>query len=129
MHACRRPCLVLKAAWSGLVVGVGRYKHITPALCDVLHWLPVPQRIQFKIKISVFDCVREHCPAYFNNVCIPVAGISSRENLRSAERHDMLLLVPSTRTARLMEFPRCSPSCLECASITAPLIINQSWTV
>ena len=75
------------------VVGVGRYKHIMLALRDVLNWLPVPQRIQFKIAISAFDCVREHCPAYFNNVCIPVSG---RAHLRSAERHDML--VPSTRT-------------------------------
>ena len=68
----------------------------TSAILDVFHWLPVPQRIQFKIAISAFDCVREHCPAYFNNVCIPVAGISGRANLRLAERHDML--VPSTRT-------------------------------
>ena len=52
--------------------------------------------IQFKIAISAFECVREHCPAYFNNVSIPVAGISGRANLRSAERHDML--VPSIRT-------------------------------
>ena len=46
--------------------------------------------------ISVFDCVHEHCPAYFNNVCIPVADVSARAHLRSAERHDML--VPPTRT-------------------------------
>ena len=52
--------------------------------------------IQFKIAISAFECVREHCPAYFNNVSIPVAGISGRANLRSAERHDML--VSSIRT-------------------------------
>ena len=45
-----------------LVVGAGRYEHIMTALRDVLHWLPVPQRIQFKIAISAFDCVREHCP-------------------------------------------------------------------
>jgi len=76
-----------------LVVGAGRYEHIMTALRDVLHWLPVPQRIQFKIAISAFDCVREHCPAYFNNVCIPVAGICGQG---SAERHDML--VPTTRT-------------------------------
>jgi len=54
------------------------------------------QRIQFTIAISAFDCVCEHCPAYFNNVCIPVAGVSGRAHLRLAERHDML--VPSTRT-------------------------------
>ena len=74
-----------------------RTLHITPALRDVLHWLPVPvpQRIQFKIPIYAFDCVREHCPAYFSNVCALVAGISGQAHLRSAERHDML--VPSTR--------------------------------
>jgi len=44
-----------------LVLGVGRYEHITPALHDTLDWLPVPQRIQLKIAIPVFDCVCEHC--------------------------------------------------------------------
>ena len=93
--------MVLNAA-ARLVVGVGRYEHVTLALCDVLHWFPVPQRIQFKLTISAFDCVHEHCPAsehcpaYFNNVCIPVAVISGRANFRLAEHHDML--VPSTRT-------------------------------
>ena len=48
-----------------------------------------------KIAIYAFDCVRQHCLAYFNNVCIPVAGISGRANRRSAELHAMI--VPSTR--------------------------------
>jgi len=87
--------MVLNAA-ARLVIGVGKYGYITPALRDMLHWLPVPQRIQFKIAISAFDCVREHCPAYFNNVCIPVSGVSGQAHLHSTERHDML--VPSTRT-------------------------------
>ena len=81
--------MVLNAA-TRLVVGVRRYEYITPALRDVLHWLPVPQFKNSNL------CVREHCLAYFNNVCIPVAGISGRANLHSAECHDML--VPSTRT-------------------------------
>jgi len=29
-----------------LVVGVGKYEHITSVLRDVLHWLPVSQTIQ-----------------------------------------------------------------------------------
>ena len=29
----------------------------------VLHWLPVPQRITFKIALTVFDCARGQCPA------------------------------------------------------------------
>jgi len=60
------------------------------------HWLPVPQRIQFKVALVAFDCVRGSGPAYFTDVCIPVADISSRSNLRSAQRGDMV--VPRTRT-------------------------------
>ena len=68
----------------------------------MLCWLPVPQQIQYKIVISVFDCVHEHCPAYLTSLhpsrqhFWSGAGISGRANLHSAERHDML--VPSTRT-------------------------------
>jgi len=53
----RRLQMVLNAA-ARLVVGTGKYGHITPALRDVLHWLPVPQRTEFKIAVLAFDCVR-----------------------------------------------------------------------
>jgi len=43
--------MVLNGA-AHLVVGDSRYEDITPALCDMLHWLPVPHPIQFKIAIS-----------------------------------------------------------------------------
>ena len=73
--------------------------HITPALRDVLHWLPVPQRTEFKIAVLVFDCVRGTGPAYFKDVCVPVSDIAARSSLRSAERGD--LFVPRTRTMKL----------------------------
>ena len=99
--------MVLNAAC--LVVGTGKYDHITSALRDVLHWLPVPQRTEFKIAVLAFDCVRGtgHAisynhgtgPAYFKNVCVPVSDIAARSSLRSAERGD--LFVPRTRTMKL----------------------------
>jgi len=53
-----------------------------------------------------------------------IFGISvGRANLRSAERHDK-----HTQTVWPTEFPRCSPSRLEGASITSR-IIHQSWTI
>ena len=70
-----------------------------PALRDVLHWLPVPQRTEFKIAVLVFDCVRGTGPAYFKDVCVPVSDIAARSSLRSAERGD--LFVPRTRTMKL----------------------------
>ena len=63
----RRLQMVLNAA-ARLVVGLGKYEHITPVLHDVLHWLPVPQRIQFKTTALAFDRVRGTSPSYFSNV-------------------------------------------------------------
>jgi len=82
--------MVLNVA-ARLVVGTGKYDHITPALCDVLHWLPVPHRIEFKIAVLAFDCVRDTGPAYFKDVCVPVLDIAARSSLRSAERGDLIV--------------------------------------
>jgi len=60
---CRLQMVLNTAA--RLVVGLGKYDHITPVLCNVLHWLPVPQIIQFNIAALTFDCVRGTGPAYF----------------------------------------------------------------
>ena len=54
------------------VVGVSRRDHISPVLHDVLHCLPVTQRIQFKIAAAAFDCVCGIGPAYFKDVCTTV---------------------------------------------------------
>jgi len=85
------------------------------------------QRIQFKIAISAFNCVREQFPALFNNVCIPVAGISGRANLCLAERHD--ILVPSTRT-QLGRWSFPAPCCavwnaLHHSSAHHPLVVDS----
>jgi len=93
--------MVLNAA-APLVVGAGKFDRITPVLRDVLHWLPVPQRILFKVASTAYDCVHGTGPAYFKDVCTPVIDIAGRSNLRSAQRGDMF--VPRTRT----EFGRCS---------------------
>ena len=82
-----------------LVTGVGKYSHITPVMRDTLHWLPIEQRITFKIATLAFDCVRKTCPAYFSGICSPLTGIGGRSHLRSAQRGDVM--VPRSRTAAL----------------------------
>jgi len=44
--------MVLNAA-ARFVVGAGKFQHITPVLRDVLHWLPVRQRILYKVAASL----------------------------------------------------------------------------
>ena len=90
----RRLRMVLNTA-AHLVVAACKFQHITLVLCDVLHWLPVHQRILYKVAITAFDCVCGTGPAYFRDVCVPVADIFGQAHLRSAECCDML--VPRTR--------------------------------
>ena len=89
--------MVLNGA-ARLVVGAGKYEHITPVLRDILHWLPVSQRIEYKIALLTFNCIRGNGPSYLSDVCVPVPTIPSRVNLSSADRGD--LVVPRTRTSK-----------------------------
>jgi len=86
--------MVLNSA-ARMVVGFGKYEHITPVLRDILHWLPVTARIQFKIAALTFDCVRGTSPVYLKQAIWPVSE-SSRRSLRSAGRGDLFVLRANT---------------------------------
>src|ERR1700733_12468796 len=64
---------------------------------DSLHWLPIAQRIQFKILSNMRNCVAGSAPQYLIDLCIPVSLFPGRSALRSVS-HD-LLLVPRMRSA------------------------------
>ena len=44
-----------------------RRKHITPVLKD-LHWLPIEQRINYKIAVITYNILREKQPAYLSDI-------------------------------------------------------------
>jgi hypothetical protein len=88
---------VLHAA-ARLITGARLYDHITPALCDTLHWLPVAQRIEYKIALMAFSCIRGPCPTYFSDMCRPVATVAAHAKVRSAEHGAMV--VPRTKGRR-----------------------------
>ena len=49
-----------------------------------LHWLSVPERIQFKLVVLVFRCLRGTAPPYIADQMQPVAALESRRRLRSS---------------------------------------------
>jgi len=71
--------------------------HITDTMCNDLHWLPVRQRIQYKLGTLVFKCLRRMAPSYLADMCTPVSSTTSRQYLRSAACHD--LTIPCNRLA------------------------------
>ena len=66
---------------------------LTRLLHDDLHWLDIPQRITFKLCLLVFKCLHGFAPRYLAELCVPVANVMGRRNLRSA-------------TGSLQNFPR-----------------------
>ena len=76
-------------------LGLHRYDHIyvTDALIT-LHWLRLPQRVDFKVAVMTFRVLHGLAPPYLNQLAC-VADLPSRRRLRSASSHK--LLVPPFR--------------------------------
>src|SRR6218665_3685762 len=64
---------------------------------DVLHWLPISERIQYRITAIVSRCVLGCTPSYLRDFCCPVSVLAARRVLRSAARGEFL--VPRARLA------------------------------
>ena len=79
---------VLNAA-AQLVIGKRKFDHIASTMRDDLHWLPIRQRILFKLSTLVSKCLRRTAPSYLTDMCIPVSTASGRSCLRSSSRRDL----------------------------------------
>ena len=88
---------VLNAA-ARLIVRKRKYDSISATIRDVVHWLPIRQRVEFKLCVLVFNSLHNLAPNYLSTMCQSVAENPSCRYLRSAARGD--LAVPLTRTTR-----------------------------
>ena len=66
-----------------LITGTNRYDHITPVLRE-LHWLPVRQRVEFKLAVLVNKSLHGLTAPYLTDDCQLVAN-NGRRRLRSAD--------------------------------------------
>jgi len=66
---------VLNAA-ARLVFQLGRYDHVSDALAT-LHWLRLPQRVDFKVAVMGFRVLHGLAPPYVNDL-VRVADLSGR---------------------------------------------------
>src|SRR6218665_2619829 len=87
---------ILRAA-AHMIGGVPRFGHIKDYMRDVLHWLPIQQRIHYRISSIVWHCVLGNAPSYLLELFILTSACSGRRSLRSASKGDFL--VPRARTA------------------------------
>lgn len=76
------------------VAGLKPRDHVTPAYKD-LHWLPIEQRITFKLCSMMHSIVNGTAPTYISDLVTPISQLSGRSHLRSAAAGDYD--VPRTR--------------------------------
>ena len=76
-----------------ILTGTSRYDNITPVL-RALHWLPVQQRIKFKIMVLVYKSINNMAPCY---LCDLLQVHVPLRSLRSGDQN--LLTVPFTTSS------------------------------
>lgn len=93
-----------------MLTGTNVREHITPVL-QSLHWLPIQQRIKFKILVLVFKAVHHEAPHYLNKL------IHQRVQTRQLRSADTLSLsVPFTRSSMVQA---------RAFSVAGPLLWNS----
>ena len=53
--------------------GLSRLQHV------VLHWLDVPERVQYKLGVTVRQCRQHKAPQYLIDCVTPASDIASRQ--------------------------------------------------
>jgi hypothetical protein len=104
---------VLNAA-ARLVCYRRKYDHVTPLLRDVLHWLPVPYRIEYKLSLLVYRSLHGSSPDYLRSYCVQTASSNAGLALRSNVKGDLHVYMYVRRTkTRFGEraFSTAGPSC------------------
>jgi len=76
--------------WIHGVFHLRRYDHVTDALA-ILHWLCLPQRVDFKVAVMVFRVLHGLAPPYLNQL-VRVSELPGHRRLRSSS--SLQLLVP-----------------------------------
>ena len=96
-HLTQRMQSVLNSA-ARLVFSASRYDRITPLLTQ-LHWLKVPQRINFKLAVLVYKCLHQTAPPYLAEELHQSSADEARQRLRSASTPS--LVVTRTRLSTI----------------------------
>ena len=88
-----RCCALLHDWFSG---SGGTTRSISVDIRDQLHWLPVRQRIDYKLCVMVHNCLRSQAPSYLSEMLSTVGSVPGLHGNRSAARGD--LNIPRTKT-------------------------------
>ena len=96
---------------------------LTHLLHTELHWLDVPERVQYKRGVTVHQCMQHKAPQYLVDCCTPSSNIASHQRLRSASRRTATLTEQVWSSGLLHRRPRC----LELSTSWLPWPVAEFW--
>ena len=73
-----------------LVLRLPARSSLSTRMTSELHWLPYPQQIKFKLCIFAYKCNHGMAPSYLSDLCVRLANVPGRSNLRSASNGGLL---------------------------------------
>ena len=76
-----RPLQSVLTAAAKLIMRKLKYDHITPAMKNELHWLPVPQRLKYQVCRFIYKCRHQMAPSYLVKMCSAVDSVESHRHL------------------------------------------------
>ena len=69
--------------------GLSKFNHVSPILRS-LHWLPIKQRIDFKIAVLAYKSLHKLAPVYLQDMCHPASESQFLIRNRSAANGDLI---------------------------------------
>ena len=81
-----------------LIFQAGKYEHVAPLLHE-LHWLKMPERINFRLCVLTYRCLNGTASQYLSEAIHPVTNRVGRYRLRSSDT--TTLIIPATRRSTL----------------------------
>ena len=74
-----------------------KFQRISTFLRNSLHWLPISQRVRFKVILMVWNSLLGRSPRYLQKLCLPASSNQFRSRLRSSQQ--CVLLVPACHSS------------------------------
>jgi len=99
-------------AGAQLIFSANKYDHVSSLLRD-LHWLRPPLRIDYKIAVLVYRCLRGLFPAYLSVDLQSIKDLPSRQRLRSWLSNMLAVPMSNLSTVGDRAFPIAAATSLE----------------
>ena len=77
---------------------------------NILHWLDVPERVTFKLCMTVYKCLLGMGPIYLSEMCRPSSSEAGRRHLCSANHGQLVIPRYRLTTAGRRAFSCAGPS-------------------